>query len=314
MGARHKRRTTPRDATAMREFAELAFPGRGSFTAQARLHRLLDIGDRLGMTSGDTVRLGTETLYALDAHGELEPAIYDVLEAFDAGRLITEVREPMNLYLDRPAVSALAVAVCQTCRPGIAMAESATEARAPEYPAAAAAEARGDVEPVRPSQEGDPGPVQHGAAALWPERNRDGFPQMTLDVTVWWPGLPDWEPATLTASVSQSLAFSGENFTLLIEQAGDAEPARTNAVWLLKREDLAEDLPVYELRASTWEGGDDAHQYRFLVASSSPWCAELHDYLATRWVSKGQSPTGPEQFDAVILGGDHPAVRPLANR
>ena len=147
------------------------------------------------------------------------------------------------------------------------------------------------------------------SAGLWPERNTEGFPQMTLDVDVWWPGLPDWESATITASVTPSLAFSEENFSLLIEQDGDPEPARVQAVWLLKREDLKEDIPVYELRGSTWEGGHDVHQFRFLVATSSLWCQELHDFLTTRWVSKAQSPTGPDQFDSKPFGGGRPHLQ-----
>jgi len=312
MGTRHKRHIVSGDTSAAREFAELACPGRSSITVHVRLRRLIDVGDRLGMTSGDTVRLATETLRALDRHGELGPAIEDVLEAFDGGRVVTEVREPMNLYLDRSTVSALAVAVCETCRPEIRVRESDPEQSNTETEPAPApsGDAKGDVGREWPPVGSDPAPVQFQDATLWPERTSDGFPRMTLDVRVWWPGLSEWERATLTAYVSQSLAFTGENFTLLIEQEGDSKPARTNAVWLLKRDDLREELPVYELRASTWEVGDgDALQYRFLVASSSPWCEELHDYLATRWISRGQSPTGPAEFDSVTLGGDHPPVR-----
>lgn len=311
MGARHKRYIAPGDTSATRDFAELAFPGRGSITVYARLRPLIDVGDRLGMTSGDVVRLAIETLRALDQHGEFGPATEDVLEAFDRGRLMTEVREPMNLYLDRSAVSALAVAVCEACRPSIPVRESNAEpARTEAEPVPAGSGViGGDVGRAWPVGEIDLTSVQLQHAAHWPERTTGGYPQITLDVRVWWPGLPEWEQATLTAFVSQSLAFTGENFTLLIEQEGDSQPARTNAVWLLKRDDLDGDLAVYELRASTWEiGDDDALQYRFLLATSSPWCEELHDYLATRWISQGKSPTGPDDFDSVSLGGDHPPV------
>ena len=315
MGVRSRHGTAAGDTAVMREFAELAYPGRKSLTVQARLRRLIDTGGRLGMTSGDTARLATDTLRALDAHGEFHPAITEVLEAFDAGRLRTEVREPMNLYLDRSAVSALAVTVCETCRPGIAIVEPTaepTEAVPPAAPAAPSDEP--GKRPASPGHEVEVTAIHRQLGALWPERNKDGFPQMTLHVMVWWPGLPNWEPATLTAMVSQSLAFSGDNFTLLIEQEGDTEPARTHAVWLLRRDDLGEEIPVFELRASTWEMGDDAHQYRFLVASSASWCHELHDFLATRWISKGLSPTGPEAFDANPLGGDQPPVGPFVTR
>jgi hypothetical protein len=254
------------------------------------------------MTSGDTVRLATETLRALDERGDLQPAIEDVVEAFDEGRLLTEVREPMNLYLDRTAV-----------RPNIAVRESNPEPSNTEESVPAATSDESDVGRERPDGEAGVPPVQLQHLAHWPERTRDGFPQITLDVRVWWPGLAEWEQATLTAHVSQSLAFSGENFTLLIEQEGDVEPGRTNSVWLLERGDLEEDVPVYELRASTWNvGDDDAHRYRFLFASSSPWCEELRDYLATRWISNGKSPSGPDEFDSATLGGDHPPVRPFA--
>jgi hypothetical protein len=57
--------------------------------------------------------------------------------------------------------------------------------------------------------------------------------------------------------------------------------------------------------------GDAAHEYRFLVASPSPWCHELHDFLATRWINKGLRPTGPEAFDAEPFGGDQPQVGPI---
>ncbi len=277
------------------------------------MRRLSEVGDRLGMTSGDTVRLATETLRTLDERGDLQPAIEDVVEAFDEGRLLTEVREPMNLYLDRTAVSALAVAVCEACRPNIAVRESNPEPSDTEESVPAATSDESGVGRERPDGETGVPPVQLEHLAHWPERTRDGFPQITLDVRVWWPGLPEWEQATLTAHVSQSLAFSGENFTLLIEQEGDVEPGRTNSIWLLERGDLEEDVPVYELRASTWNvGDDDAHRYRFLFTSSSPWCEELRDYLATRWIRQGESPTGPDEFDSTNLGGDHPPFRPFA--
>jgi hypothetical protein len=277
------------------------------------MRRLIDEGDRLGMTSGDTVRLTTETLRALDVRGDLQPAIEDVVEAFDEGRLLTEVREPMNLYLDRSAVSALAVVVCEACRPDIGVRESNSEPSNTGEPVPTATPDESELGRERLDGETGVPPVQLEHLAHWPERTRGGFPQITLDVEVWWPGLPEWEQATLTAQVSQSLAFSGENLTLLIEQEGDVEPARTNSVWLLERGDLGEDVPVYELRASTWNvGDDDAHRYRFLVASSSPWCEELRDYLATRWISHGKSPSGPDEFDSAQLGGDHPPVRAFA--
>lgn len=315
MGVRYRRGTAVGDTAVMRELAELAFPGRLTMPIQARLRRLIDLGDRLGMTPGDAARLSSETLRALDTHGQLQPAIDEVLEAFDTGRLRTEVREPMNLYLDRSAVTALAVAVCETCRPTVAEAEFTAEPLdlKPEQT---------PVAPVNGSREKPPSRAagiavtasERQMGALWPERTRDGSPQMTLQVMVWWPGLSSWEPATLTAIVSQSLAFSGDNFTLLIEQEGDPEPARTHAVWMVKRDDLHEEMPVYELRASTWEMGDAAHEYRFLVASSSSWCHELHEYLATRWINKGLSPAGPVAFDTESFGGDQPPVGPFASR
>ena len=311
MGVRSRRGTAVGDTAAMREFAELAYPGRLTLPIQARLRRLIDLGHRLGMTPGDAARLSTETLRALDTHGQLQPAIADVLEAFDAGRLLTEVREPMNLYLDRSAVTAMAVAVCETCRPTVAAAELLDTEQEPTP--AAPVNGHGEKS-ASPAADGAVTASERQMGALWPERTRDGFPQMTLQVMVWWPDLPSWEPATLTAIVSQSLAFSGDNFTLLIQQEGDPEPARTHAVWMLKRDDLEEEMPVYELRASTWEMGDTPHEFRFLVASSSSWCQELHDYLATRWINKGLSPAGPEAFNAEALGGDQPPVGPFASR
>lgn len=313
MSARHKRRISPGDTSATREFAELAGQGRSSITAHARLRRLIEVGYGLGMTSGDTVRLAVETLRALDQHGQFRPAVEDTLGAFDAGRLVTEVREPMNLYVDRSAVSALAVAVCETCRPNINPRDSNAEPTSIEIEPVPlhSDDGGGHVEREWPHSDTDLTSIHLEHASHWPERTLDGFPQITLKVRVWWPGLSEWEEATLTASVSQSLSFTGENFTLLIEQEGDSRPARTNAVWLLRRDDLGEELPVYELRASTWEVGDDeALQYRFFVATSSPWWEELHDYLAARWISQGKSPTGPEDFDSVTLGGDQPPVRP----
>lgn len=288
----------------MHEFAELAFPARGSASINARLRHLIEAGERLGMTAGDTVRLGTATLKALDAHGELQPAIADVLEDFHAGSLTTEFREPMHLYVEESAVAALAVTLTEQCRPAIELEAPAppddptpvTPAETPNGQATASRDRRSDA-------------ASFGTAALWPEQDAEGFPQMTLDVHAWWPGLPDWEPATLTASVTPSLAFADENFTLLIQQDGDARPARVQAVWLVKRADLEEPMPVFELRGSIWEGGDDAHRFRFLVASSSLWLQELHEFLATRWVSKGQSPTGPEQFDALPMGNGRPPLR-----
>lgn len=290
----------------MREFAELANPGRHTLLTQTRLRRLIDLGNRLGMTPGDAARLSTETLRALDTHGQLKLALAEVLEAFDSGRLRTEFREPMSLYLDRSTVTALSVAVCEECRPSIAEAARTVELAESELPPVMVAP--GEREPPSPATDLEVTASQRQMGELWPERTTDGFPQMTLHVMVWWPGLSAWEPATLTAIVSQSLAFTGDNFTLLIEQNGDPKPAQTHAVWMLQRDDLREEMPLFELRASTWEMGNDPYHYRFLVASSSSWCHELHDYLATRWISKGLSPTGPEAFDAERLGGDQPPV------
>ncbi len=41
-------------------------PGRNSLPVQARLRRLIEVGLSLGMTAGDTARLASETLRALD--------------------------------------------------------------------------------------------------------------------------------------------------------------------------------------------------------------------------------------------------------
>ena len=308
MDVRYRRGTAAGDTAAMREFSQLAYPGRNSLPVQARLRRLIEVGVGLGMTAGDTARLASATLRAVDTHGQLAPAIAEVLEAFDDGNLRTEFREPMNLYLENSAVATLAVAVCETCRPAIAKARPAGEPPEP-VPVSPAGVAERDSQPKAGVSATD-----RQLGALWPERTRDGFPQMTLHVMVWWPGLLEWEAATLTAVVSPSLAFSGDNFTLHIEQEGDAEPARTRAVWMLRRDDLREGMPVYELRASTWEIGDEPHEFRFLVASSSEWCAELYGYLATRWINKGQSPTGPKVFDSESFGGDQPPVGPFVSR
>ena len=307
MDVRYRRGTAAGDTAAMREFSQLAYPGRNSLPVQARLRRLIEVGVGLDMTAGDTARLASATLRALDTHGELAPAIAEVLEAFDDGDLRTEFREPMNLYLESSAVTTLAMAVCETCRPAIAKARPAGEPEpVPVSPV-------GETEPSSQAQ-GGVSATERQLGALWPERTRDGFPQMTLHVMVWWPGLLEWEPATLTAVVSPSLAFSGDNFTLLIEQEGDPKPARARAVWMLRRDDLREEMPVYELRASSWDIGNEAHEYRFLVASSSEWCAELHSYLATRWITKGLSPTGPKAFDSEAFGGDQPPVGPFVSR
>jgi len=310
MGVRLRRGVTAVEGSPLRELADLAFPGRGGIGVNARVRRLTDIGERLGMTTGDTVLLATETLRALDLHGELQPAIDDVFRQFDAGRLLTKVREPMNRYLDRTVVSALAVAVCEQCRPGIPVRAPVPE-NSKVRPVDTVDDAPKVVREARRQTDQDSMFLQQ--AADWPEYTLDGFPQITLNVLVWWPGLAEWEPATLTARVSQSLAFTGETFTLLIEQPGDPGPARTNAAWLLRRPDLGDGIPLFELRASTWEMVDDeAHEYRFLVASSSPWCSELHDFLAARWATRGRSPRGPEAFDAVAFGDAAPPLRSLA--
>ncbi|NNC92082.1 MAG: hypothetical protein HKN80_06285 [Acidimicrobiia bacterium] len=308
MGVRYRRGISLNDSAAMREFAEQAYPGRHTLPIQVRLRRLIDLGSRLEMTPGDAARVSTETLRALDAHNELEPALADVLASFDSGRLRTEFREPMNQYLDRSAVTALSVAVCEECRPAIAEAARTAEVAAPERVEVIAAPDGPEAPP--PAEEIDVRASQQSGES-WPERTRDGFPKVTLQVMVWWPGLPAWEPATLTARISPSLAFTGDNFTLSIEQEGDPEPAESHAVWMVQRPDLREKMPVFELRASTWEVGSEPHEYRFLVASSSPWCHELHDYLATRWISKGLSPTGPQVFDAERLGGNQPRLGPF---
>lgn len=297
----------------MREFIALASQGRSPIPAQVRLRRLLDAGDRLGLTAGDAVRLAVETLRALDLHGEFQPAIRDVLGSFDSGRLTTEFREPMNLYLERSAVVAVATVVCETCRPNVTLQGPDADPSAAESPKPPGAIRAAREWPVDPrDRTSSPADVAH-----WPERTVDGFPQITIDARIWWPGLPGWDRVKLTAYVSKSLAFAGGNFNLLIEQDGDSKPARANAVWLLRRNDVNEDLPVYELRASTWDIGSDAHNYRFLIASSSPWCGELEEYLTARWISAGKSPRGPTEFDAEPLGGrfggDHPPIRPFVS-
>jgi hypothetical protein len=152
--------------------------------------------------------------------------------------------------------------------------------------------------------------VQIDNAWHWPGRTAEGYPEMRLDVLAWWPGLDRWEDLTVVASVSQSLAFTGDTFTLLIQQPGDQSPVRVNAVWLVVRPELSESVTVYELRGSRWEPGDEeAHRFRFLIASPSEWCAELHDYLATRWISHGQPPSGPEDF-AESFAREAPPVSP----
>jgi len=288
----------------MHELAELAFPARGSASVKARLRQLIGFGEGLGMTAGDTTRLAITSLQALDRHGQLQPAIDDVLERFNAGTIVTEFREPMNLYLDKSAVAALAVWLCETCRPAIVM--EATPR--PDHAMAAPEEARA-TKPLTTAPELGAGSAVMRKAAAWPEKDGEGFPHMTLEVQVWWPGLHDWEPATIAASLTPSLAFADENFTLFIQQDGDAQPARMQTVWLVMREDLPEATPVYELRGSVWDGADDAHRFSFLLTSASPWLAELHDFLATRWVNKGQNPTGPDQFQWPRMGAARPQLR-----
>jgi len=291
-------------SSAMHELAELAFPERGSASVNARLKQLIGFGERLGMTAGDTTRLAIASLQALDQHGQLQPAIDDVLERFNAGTITTEFREPMNLYLDRSAVAALAVWLCERCRPAIEVEAS------PRFDGSMAdTNGAPEAQPLTATPGVDAGSAVMTSAARWPERDEEGFPQMTLSVDVWWPGLHDWEPATITASITPSLAFADENFTLLIHQDGDSQPARVQSVWLVMRDELPEPIPVYELRGSTWDGDDDAHRFNFLVVSTSSWLPELHDFLATRWASKGLSPTGPEQFAWPRLGAARPPLR-----
>lgn len=316
MGVRYRRGLDAVDDGALRELAQIAYRGRSLTIGSARVRKLLKEGERLGMTVGDTITLANATLTAIDTVGQFEPAMQAVLDAFDAGEITTEMREPLNHYLDRPAVAALAVFTHEQCRPGvpIAVADQSNEVdhTAGRDPLDQPGRAGRDVadEPVRTGSRirgsnsyrdepaGSPARIQLDGAAHWPERTVDGFPRITLDVLAWWPGLARWEPLTLVASVTQSLAFSGDNFSLLISQPGDERPERTNAAWLVRREDVSFAIPVFELRASTWEiGDDDAHHYRFLIASSSDWCRELHDYLATRWISHGQNPNGPPDFD-----------------
>lgn len=133
--------------------------------------------------------------------------------------------------------------------------------------------------------------------AKWPKSIRGGLPQITLDVMVWSPEVSDWGRAVLTATLDESLAPVGKDFTLVIEQYGDADPTRANSVWIVARDDAATYLPVYELRASTDDVDASDNQMAFLVASSSPWLAELHQFLLDHWVGKGKSPTGPVEFD-----------------
>lgn len=307
MGVRFRRDAGALDEEALKRLAELAYRGRSLSIGSSRVRKLLEAGERLGMTAGDTVVLATETLREVDARGQFVPAMAAVLESFDSGRLVTGIREPLNLYLSRSDVAALAVITCEQCRPSIPVRPAD-----PEPVEDAHADAVGVTpigQPTRfPSSEATSATVQIDGAERWPERTAEGYPQLTLDVLSWWPGLDAWEPMTLTASVTQSLAFTGDNFNLLIEQPGDQEPAKTHAVWLVARNDLSVEVPVFELRGSTWEvGDDDAHRFRFLVATSSPWFEELHDYLATRWISRGRPPTGPEEF-AGPLQGTIPAV------
>lgn len=295
MGVRFRRDAGALDEEALKRLAEVAYRGRSLSIGSARARRLLQAGERLGMTAGDTILLATETLREIDELGEFVPAMEAVLDKFDSGQLVTGIREPLNLYLNRSDVAALAVITCEQCRPSIPVRGTDQEPSRPPDDAVA-------VTPAAPSLRSVPdevtaASVQISGAENWPERTGDGFPKLTLPVLAWWPGLDSWEPMTLTASVTQSLAFTGENFTLLIEQPGDQAPARTHAVWLVARNDLSIDVPVFELRAATWEmGDDDTHHFRFLVASSSDWFQELHDFLATRWISRGSSPAGPEVF------------------
>ena len=295
MGVRFRRDTAVFDEEALKRLAYLAYRGRSLTIGSARVRRLLQTGGRLGLTTSDSVTLATETLREIDELGEFAPAMEAVLDSFDSGRLQTGIREPLNQYVDRSAVAALAVAACEQCRPDIPV-RTATEPEPAPAPAAVPVEA---AAVRRPSTEGSSSAsVQIDNADHWPERTPDGFPQMTLDLVAWWPGLDAWDPLRLTASVTQSLARTGENLTVLIEQPGDQRPARVNAVWLVRRSELPQSIPVYELRAVLRDGGEtDAHHFRFLIASDSEWCAELHDYMATRWISRGTPPTGPAEFD-----------------
>lgn len=317
MGVGYRRGLDAVDDRALRDLAQVAYRGRSLTIGSARVHKLLKEGERLGMTVGDTITLAHATLTAIDAVGEFTPAMQAVLDSFDAGEITTEMREPLNHYLDRPAVAALAVFTHEQCRPGVPVRLTAQSNGGDETTGSETVDSsdqtagtNGAGEPVQrlaetvntrlhPDEtEESPAGIQLEGAAHWPERTVDGFPRITLDVLAWWPGLSQWEPLTLVAQVTRSLAFTGENFSLLISQPGDETPERTNAVWLVRRSEIRSTIPVFELRASTWEiGDDDAHHYRFLIASASDWCRELHDYLATRWISHGQSPTGPPDFE-----------------
>ena len=304
MGLRFRRDTTVFDEEALRELAHLAYRGRSLTIGSARARRLLQSGTRLGLTTSDVVTLATETLRAIDEFGEFLPALEAVLDAFDSGRLQTGIREPLNRYVDRSAAAALAVATCEQCRPSIPI-RTAVESEPVELAAgpvqAGSRHRPAATEPSRAS-------VQLDNAERWPERTPDGFPQLTLDVVAWWPGLDAWDLLRLKASVTQSLSHAGENLSVLIEQPGDQHPVRVGAVWLVRRPEVASS--VYELRAVLQDSsGEDPHYFRFLIASDSEWCAELHDYLATRWISRGTSPAGPTEFDEPF-GASPPAVRP----
>jgi hypothetical protein len=305
MGVRFRRDATVIDEAALGRLAQLAYRGRSLSIGSSRVRRLLQAGERLGMTAGDSILLATETLQEIDKRGEFVPAMEALLDAFDSGRLVTGMREPLHLYLDRAAVAALAVVTCEQCRPKVSVGGGAGSPWPDVQPAVPVQV----VEPRRPTiDERTAASVQIDHAGHWPGRTAEGFPELRLDVLAWWPGLDRWTDLTLVASVTQSLAFTGDNFTLLIQQPGDQQPARVNAVWLVKRPELSDPVPVYELRGSSWEPGDEeAHHFRFLVASSSEWCEELHGYLATRWISRGQSPSGPGDF-AVPFGQSVPPV------
>jgi hypothetical protein len=121
MGVRFRRDTPVIDEEALGRLAQLAYRGRSVSIGSSRVRRLLQAGERLGMTAGDAVVLATETLQEIDARGEFVPAMEAVLDAFDSGRLVTGMREPLNLYLDRAAVAALAVVTCELCRPKISV-------------------------------------------------------------------------------------------------------------------------------------------------------------------------------------------------
>lgn len=325
MGVRY-RRTGYIEDNAERLLAQLAYPGRSLAIGNGRVRRLLEAGEELGLTAGDTVRVATVMLQALDEYEEFHPAIEELMDSFDSGTLTTDFREPLHLYVEREAVAALAVAACAECRPKVPVREGAKTPVVPGDPFAEPVIGSPVVVDLRqpdevrnirfeePMDQPLDRPLEDeefGSIADWPGETEDGDPQIALDVKVWWPGLEAWEEARITAVVSEAGDLSGDGFALYIEQEGDEKPTRATAVWLVARRDLKLGLPVFELRAASWRPGDEEpNRYRFLFASSSLWAEELHDYLAARWVSHGSSPEGPEEFDEPF--GERPPAMEIA--